>query len=935
MLFFVLFCACFGNDKYLYLGQTGCDAIGDEAFLDQPIQDEQDMICSNEIPNSDSISFDPSATTLHIFLKESGKYQGFEYLQSYPQVIIERNYSDVTPSIIEVKHMQRDTILQQIEVRNELDLELKSINLLVHINIETLIFSSSENVLLTGVTATTILITIANDYIIHDNFLSYDQASIVFSGKHKIIDQHQVLNGKLIYLEDTNLEYTGKDGYYYKILAYNGVSKIEKSNDNEPNVIIDNLKMTLTDSITLHSFIDADITKMYIKSASVTTLTIDTESTIFLPLFKVINVVIKSQRKIDIREGQIIISNGYIDLNCFSSQTIDKLPLKVIYQIINSVPIACLFSEDISEIQFNKAFELHPFKLIHSSNNIQAVKIPPTHFNGITVLETNLTCADSNCKIDSLYSNEFALSDHNGNIITPEFFFVEGDVDDKLIYTPTQNNVMNFSYYYSNISPNLEFRKFPGNDQTTFYQVDYDINVNSLKIGDGISVVFQCNVILKKPLEISRSVISDSEKAGALIIKKEDSLIIDQICATNSQRNTFSSAYQRKNNKVFLNSEDVSNKSIVINNLASENGELNILNLFFEDIKRVDRTKSLNIKRITSCKGVNLVFQAYSVNVSENTVQIDRTTLLPNPLFAAVGYFAMGTPTSSYYIHSDYFYLILTSTKYSNLYIHGVPRFDLQPNDPDTIEISDVLYINGYFSQPNLKFVTNKLMADFTYETNPPNIEIKSELVSGNVDKFGLYKNMLSPKLIFTNIDSNQNLLINGELIHLTKNGDNHKVNISKYETVILYLSHNQYSGTTLANDQGNIVRLDANDETKVHRTVDFYVISDDEKDISNPKSSLLKFILSENVKNQTFDGKFGYAFDKGLKEKVTFQEGETGEETDKIPDYFPIEKITNNEESKKKSLSGGAIAGIVIGVVAFVAIIIAVIYCCCCKDHD
>ena len=88
---------CAQTIKYLYLGTTNCDAVGNEAYLDNEIT-SGNYICSSTIPEIDpkkpqGFSPDNIDFLVVVFLQHNS-YPGLENLFSFPNVIITKLFAE-------------------------------------------------------------------------------------------------------------------------------------------------------------------------------------------------------------------------------------------------------------------------------------------------------------------------------------------------------------------------------------------------------------------------------------------------------------------------------------------------------------------------------------------------------------------------------------------------------------------------------------------------------------------------------------------------------------------------------------------------------------------------------------------------------------------------------------------------------------------------
>ena len=258
-------------------------------------------------------------------------------------------------------------------------------------------------------------------------------------------------------------------------------------------------------------------------------------------------------------------------------------------------------------------------------------------------------------------------------------------------------------------------------------------------------------------------------------------------------------------------------KNIYINNLSSDNDELNTINIF---INNINRGKSeLYLNKITACKGVNVFIHVSEVYISENTISIDKQTLLPNPQFTSAKYLSMGTSDNVYY-HQDYATLQIMAKKYSSLYLCGNIRF-INSGSTNKVEIKDVFYIKGSIIQnDNLEFVSKNLISSFSMKTYSPRINVENAIYTTNLDFNSEFENIMSPKLVLSGLNSNQDITINGQKINIKEKGTNHEIDTMKFEKIVMYLPHNNIVSPALFDEQGNIIKLNVGDSNEVHRVI-------------------------------------------------------------------------------------------------------------------
>lgn len=887
---------CAQTIKYLYLGTTNCDAVGNEAYLDYKIT-SGNYICSSKIPEIDPKKpqgFSPNKIDyLAVVLLQHNSYPGLENLFSFPNVLIAKLYSEDDEATLYIDAQTQLTgqyyMMNHIVVLDGIKLNIENrASIYLTINLlelrETLAIVNIQKI-----EATQLYIFVDKDMVINDFLDQYKSSSIFFEGNGAvtIYDKYQILHQKKVFLIETNLEYTGKDNYGIDRLTYTGVEKVKKTYPDDPLMEISMVFLKINSNLTLSEFIEADVTNLFIESVDVNskifTLTIDPQSPIYLPISTIFNTRINSDRKIKYDEGRSFSTNILVDISCFSGKTKDDTRLSTFYQIYSQEKkaYAYIFRHDDIKIELNNAFLQYPFKGFVTSHT--DIAIQSTHLEGITELnDLNLLCSDSNCQMDAFLvtGGTGRLLNKNSAEIKAEYFEVQKQ-GNKIIYQPMKANVTDYNeilYLYS--TDEIELKHFENDEKDkTNYKLLYDIFANTLTIGDNINITFDCNLHLKNDLIVPQnSNIVDSKESGIKVISSSDSITLDKI----------SSSYSKQFNKIYFYYDNLINKKLVVNGLGSQTDKLNTLCIMF--LGKSNVIENLFLEKIEACKGVHIEFYIENVYVEENTIKVDKDTLSINPSFSSKDIIEFGTYTDE---NSEMFYFTtkrrktqIFNSQFSKLYLEG--NFVL-PN----IKVSKTLYIKGciYYSD-NSVINTHDLIIDITDTAlTTPKFNVDNAIFTSRIDDFTLISNIHSPKIVISGIDSNQNITIKENLIKLNKNNEYYTLDTTNHDKVILYIPHSEVS-STLLNEQGNNVELNVEDTKQKNRAIDFNIITNNDSDSS--KESILRFKISDTISQEKpeFIGTFGYAFDSALNGRVVYKEGESGQEKDEAPDYFPIKMV-------------------------------------------
>lgn len=236
-----------------------------------------------------------------------------------------------------------------------------------------------------------------------------------------------------------------------------------------------------------------------------------------------------------------------------------------------------------------------------------------------------------------------------------------------------------------------------------------------------------------------------------------------------------------------------------------------------------------------------------------------------------------------YYYYNPHFQF----PEFSKLYLDGNFIFD------DNLTVTQTLFIKGYIKKTaDITIQTRDLIIDINNTKDQvPTFKVNNAIYTSNIDNFEVISNIISPKVVISGIDSNQNITIQNQIITLNKKDQAYSIDTQKHEKVILYIPHSEIL-SKLLNDEGNNINLKVGDSKGKHKALDFNIISN--PDESSYAKSLLRFTIDESISknNPEFDGEFGYAFDNGLDGNVVYKEGESGQETSEKPSYLPISLV-------------------------------------------
>ena len=901
MLFHLIVNACAASkSKYLYLGKKDCNAVGNEAYLDQP-NNGNITVCSTSIPKVDKSAtggFDINdVALLTIVVMEADSYSGLENLDRYVNVLVEKSYTDDKNVTFDTSTSQKilSVRIGTFEVSDEININLNiSSTCLKNPIIYCLSLHGTAHAYLTGISEDELHIIVNNDLVLDDYLLAYQKAIFfIGSGNVKIIDNNQILNNKFIILNGTNLEYAGSPDYQITQVNYLCKETVKRANEKDPKVNIKYVTMLLFQDSQITEFFDADVEQLNIQSYNnANKLTVNPSSTVYLPIHQVRDTVIESSNKIDFDEDRVIDTNARIQASCFSGKTKEGKELKIIYQnIFNSLVIGSLLSEDLTDIEFDPAFLKYQYKLIESSYN--KVKIPPSYFEGLTMLSNvDLECADSTCHMDCLSGNgKGKLYDNNSVEIKPDYFNITINTPTSISFDPTKPDVTNFNYVPF-VNPNLqiELKNFSGAEKT-LYKFTYDIYAYSITLNENIDVQFNCNLHLSQHLTVpDKSSLNDSPESGVAVIYGVNSIQLEPITST----------YSKKFNEIIvLDSDLYQQKHLIIKDLGSKSDEFNLITFAFpnEDTEDTTNVFQVDFYKITSCENVRVDFQCLVVNANENSIHIDKKTLDYNPKFTSFHTLTMGNSNSNNpdcFVYGRY-EMDLKVDSFTNLYIDGNVKIK-QSNLKDELKVSKTLFVKGMILTKDSSKVSvrNMIFHPIGDATLLPSITISNALFTASVENFSTIEKIKSPKLIISSIDPDQDITIQNQKLTLMKNNTPYQIDTSSHNKIILYLFHLdvETKGLLLAKGEGNKVNIKVEGSEDSHKVVDFNILPSDENKLNAP--SKLKFVIHESISkgNPKFDGSFGFAFDQNLIGDVVYKEGENGNELKEMPSYFPANQV-------------------------------------------
>lgn len=852
-----------------------------------------------------------------ITIIESSGFFGLENLNGYKKVELLKKYNNDDQVTFWITYVSEPLSFSfdKLYVSNGINIQLNAESTAeqsAHIIRAIELGGSDAHIKIAQIQVDELIITVDKDFTLDESIKETNVPKLTFKGSNKITDDSQILNEKVVPLDGPSLEYTGKEDYKILILIYHGKETIKKKKETDPAIIIEQLLISLNENLTINEFIDADVSGIYLygKQSEMFSLTISTPESIYLPLRTIEHATIHSEGKIDLEEEFLVHVSELVDLSIFSGKGKDGQNLKIIYQIVKQkIAYACLFTNDV---EFKAPFLEYPEKGF-ITNNFDQVTIHNAHLKGLTYLgNTNLLYADSNCQVDAIvYQGTGKLFDINNVEQNPVYFNVTKQ-DSMYDFQPMKANVTDFNdFSFLSLDDKLSLKNFDS-DEGSSYKSLYDIYADSIIIDEKVNVQFNCNLLLKNSFTVPESSsIVDSTESGVIVLISQNSVILNRLA----------SEYSIKYNMIQLSThyDLINNSKIIIDDhLCSQNDELNT---FRFDFGINDRTNlNLNIVSISASRGVNIQFEAKTILISENTINIDKKTLIPNPQFSAVLELQMGelVENGDVYIKKSVINLItVPAGKYSKLYLDGNIKFTTSNNKNDFI-ISDLLFLKGTFlKSDDVNFDTYNLILNLNEKHESfPKFTVHNTIYTNMISTFSLIEKIESSKIVFTGLNANQEIAIKGKSIVIRKDDNNYELNTMQFSKIILYIPHSQ--SMTLSDENSNVVNLKVETSNEKPRVLDFNVITDNDYSQEKSIQSLLKFVIDSSIssKKPEFDGQFGYAFDNGLVGKVIYKEGSDGNEVEQSPEYFPIKMVEVEpfavkdeikDETEMESLSSSA----------------------------